>query len=540
MAFSLSGKSWLNLLLPGAAAFVFLGDGSCPAANIPSPPTPTVVGDPYSATITFERGQGRPVNRLVLGTNFQWADRGDQLMQPGSTSFEPQMLKRLFELGPTAIRYPGGSQGDTYHWKQGVGPLNQRQGNELFYQHKKTEPILYGTEEFLRLVETLGAEPIRTVNLASGTPDEAADWVRATNVTRFRKPSGALLPKVRYWEIDNEPYLKQDGRPEFYISASEYARNANAAIKAMRAVDGNILLGIPLRSDTLGTISLPQQTPRFAETVLREVSAPFDFVSLHNAYFPFIWNAKARDSDEDVFRALMAAPRVVEADMAHVRTLLSRLKPGRRIGISVTEYNALFSFGGARDGYIATLGAALYVADLLRLFEETDDLVMANHWSGASNWYFGAISNQLPSSREPEPRPAFHVFRAYDEILRGRLQRISVSAPTFSSKEIGLVPAMTATPVLTALATIEGVTRRMIVINKDPTRPVDLTIAGLGNGVTSINVRQLSGDALFDVGNARKNIAWRPVDSHSVTFPLALRLPPHSIGWIEIRGGVER
>lgn len=516
-----------------AAAILLLGVGGCPPSAPPA--VPTVVGEPYAATITIESGAGRPVNRLALGTGIQWNDRGDNVIQSNSTRFDGNLLDLLMKLRPTVLRYPGGSQGDTYHWKGGVGAKDQRKENELFFAKGKSERVLFGTEEFLRLADTLGAEPLITVNLASGTADEAADWVRLTNVTRLRRAAGAALPAVHYWELDNEPYLKQDARPDLHVSAEEFAKRANAAIRAMRAVDRTIAIGLPLRSDTLGTIALPQQTPKFAETVLRGVTEPFDFVALHDAYFPFIWDPRARDTDEEIFRATMAAPRVVARDIEHVRSLLSRYKPGRRIGIAVTEYNALYSLGGPRDGYIASLGGALYVADLLRLFAQTDDLVMANYWSAANNWYFGLVGNQLPFSLRPEPRPSYHVMRAYGEVLRGRLQPLAVRAPTFDSKQVGMIPAQTGTPLVSALATVEGGVRRMLVINKDPSRPVDLTVAGTAGSLQAISVQELSSPTLFDPGNARKNVQWRPRESPSPALPFTMRFPPHSIAWIELR-----
>jgi alpha-L-arabinofuranosidase len=321
------------------------------------------------------------------------------------------------------------------------------------------------------------------------------------------------------------------------MSAEVFASRANAAIRAMRAVDAGIMLGLPLRSDTIGTIALPQQTPRFAETVLRGVTEPFDFVSLHDAYFPFIWDPRARDSDLDVFRATMAAPRVVERDIAHVRSLLARYKPGRQIGIGITEYNALFSLGGPRDSYIASLGGALYIADLLRVFAQTDDVLIANYWSAANNWYFGLVANQLPFSLRPEPRPAYHVLRAYSDALRGRLQPIRVASPTFDSKQVGMVPAQTGIPLVSAFATVDAGTRRLLVINKDPTRPVNLTVAGPAGEMRSIVVQELSSPTLFDPAHSREQVKWVPREAPAAALPFTMRFPPHSMAWIELRAG---
>lgn len=54
----------------------------------------------------------------------------------------------------------------------------------------------FGTDEFLNFCKLIGAEPQIAVNLGSGTPQEAAEWVKYVN-ERLTK-SGLL------WELGNE------------------------------------------------------------------------------------------------------------------------------------------------------------------------------------------------------------------------------------------------------------------------------------------------------------------------------------------------
>jgi alpha-L-arabinofuranosidase len=94
------------------------------------------------------------------------------------------------------VRY-GGNFTSGYHWRDGVGPLDQRVSrlNQAWgipeYNH-------FGTDEFLRFCQLIGAEPQITLNLGSGTPEEAAEWVRYVNA-RWGDRSGGLL-----WELGNE------------------------------------------------------------------------------------------------------------------------------------------------------------------------------------------------------------------------------------------------------------------------------------------------------------------------------------------------
>lgn len=514
----------------------------CPAIPRASTSDVTVVQQPYSASVVVNVGaSGRPVNRLVLGTSVQWVDDGDHLLVPGTTKFDTGAMKLVRALAPTVIRYPGGSQGDTYHWRAGVGTAAERQSNELFFQRGKQQRVLFGTAEFLELCRATGAEPLLTVNATTGTAAEAAEWVDYVNRKGVRSVDGSRLPSVKYWELDNEPYLKNDSHPEYAISAAQFAVRANEFLRAMRKADPSIVIGIPMRSDTVGALRLPQQVDNYASTVLSQVTEPFDFVALHNTYFPFIWNPAERRTEDEVFRATMSASRAVAADFETTRQLLRKYKPGKPIKIAVTEFNALFAFGGGRESYIATLGGALYVADLLRLFAESDDVMLANFWSLSDNWYFGAVTRQLPASREAQPRPAYHVLTAFRDVLHGRIVPVKTSAPTFDSPAVGLIPAYRGTPLLASLATAEGDRVRVLLINKDRSRPASVSVKSQRGMLSTPVVNVLSDSFLYNSTQARSALAWRrrnpstPASASTTASDDVITVPPHSLVWVEYR-----
>ena len=45
---------------------------------------------------------------------------------PNTDGIRTDALKALKDLKPPLLRWPGGCYADTYHWRQGVGPRNQR------------------------------------------------------------------------------------------------------------------------------------------------------------------------------------------------------------------------------------------------------------------------------------------------------------------------------------------------------------------------------------------------------------------------------
>ena len=492
----------------------------------PQPPPARADTTPFAATIALgSLDAGRPANRMLLGNNVQWVDDGDGLFEPGTDRAKPNLLDLAVALHPTVLRYPGGSLSDTYHWRNGMGPVAKRGTDEHFHT-KKRQPVTFGTVEFLTLCRTLGAEPLITVNVATDSAEDAADWVRAVNGGSLKGADGKPLGPVHYWEIGNEPYLREDSRKELAVEPEVYARRANAFIVAMKRADPSIVVGIPLRSDKIGTTpATPFQG--YNDKVLATLTAPYDFVSLHDAYMPILWDRSKKPSPGDVYLATMAATQVVDEDLALTRGLLRKYRPAKPTPIAITEYNALFSLGGDHDDDIASLGGALYLGDLLRLLAKQDDISMADFWSLNGNWFFGAFTT------DGQKRPAYYVLQMYERAIRGRLVDATVTAPTFSAPPAGVMPALSGLPLITSLASTIGDTLRVIVINKDASRPVRLTLQGPGRAITALRRSDLGGTEPFDPKSPLAPPA--PRDVAASAFPLALVLPPRSLTLLEFR-----
>ena len=78
------------------------------------------------------------------------------------------------------LRFPGGNFVSGYHWEDGVGPLDGRPPLPNPAWHG-AEWNHVGTDEWLRLCELTGAEPLVCNNAGDGTPDEARRWIEYCN-----------------------------------------------------------------------------------------------------------------------------------------------------------------------------------------------------------------------------------------------------------------------------------------------------------------------------------------------------------------------
>ena len=100
---------------------------------------------------------------------------------PNTAGVRNDVIKALKDLKIPNLRWPGGCFADTYHWKDGVGPKNERKPIENLTWGNVREDNSFGTNEFLNMCELLGAEPYLAVNMNTGTVQEAVEWVQYAN-----------------------------------------------------------------------------------------------------------------------------------------------------------------------------------------------------------------------------------------------------------------------------------------------------------------------------------------------------------------------
>ena len=189
------------------------------------------------------------------------------------------VLGALRRLNMTAMRYPGGNFVSGYHWLDGVGPRDQRPTvRELAW--KSLEPNHFGTDEFMKLCHKMTWTPMFAVNLGTGTPEEASNWVEYCNASAgtkyadMRVANGNLEPyAVKMWCLGNE----MDGLWQLgHVPAKEYAIRAQQAAKMMRDIDSSI----ELVACGSCTIDLPTYM-EWDEEVLEYVGDFADYISLH-------------------------------------------------------------------------------------------------------------------------------------------------------------------------------------------------------------------------------------------------------------------
>jgi alpha-N-arabinofuranosidase len=238
-------------------------------------------------------------------------------------------------MGVTMLRYPGGCFSDWYHWRDGIGdpaerPLHERQfwtgfqlegvgeiPHDLAERFGPPEPNAFGTDEFLRYCNDVGAEPLLTVNFGTGTPAEAAEWVAYVN----RRPDSPR--SVKWWGIGNEIY----GNWELgHTGPEDYGRRAREYAAAMRAVDPGIRLMV------VGTADRGRNHPGWNEAMLRAAGDAADIVSLHFYYPGAALGRQLADTPEEMQQLLFGAHAFAHA-VDHSLREVDAVRPGLPVAV---------------------------------------------------------------------------------------------------------------------------------------------------------------------------------------------------------------
>jgi len=158
---------------------------------------------------------------------------------------DPDVVRLLKAAHLPLLRWPGGNFVSTYHWEDGVGPLDRRPTRPN-YAWGGIEPNTFGTDEFIGLCRAIGCEPMICLNAGTGTPEEAAGWLEYCNAAANsglgarRAANGHSEPfHVRHWEVGNELWGRWQAN---WTTAAGYVDRYRRFAHAMLQADPSIQL----------------------------------------------------------------------------------------------------------------------------------------------------------------------------------------------------------------------------------------------------------------------------------------------------------
>ena len=287
--------------------------------------------------------------------------------------FRKDVLDAVKQLKVTILRWPGGNFASGYNWKDGIGPKADRPvRKDLAWDD--LESNRFGTDEFLKYCEVIGAEPYICINAGLGTIDDARHWVEYCNESKNtywaaqRRKNGREQPyKVKYWALGNEI----DGPWQLgNKTAEEYSKFALEAAKAMRSTDPSIKL-IASGSSNYGPTA---DWMHWNRTVLETLRSQADYIALHT----YINN---RDNDFEKFMAnSQTIDNYINVTASQIREVQNRQQNPRPIYIAYDEWNVWYrAFNAQKLEEIYNFEDALAMGMFFNSFFRRADVVkMAN------------------------------------------------------------------------------------------------------------------------------------------------------------------
>ena len=202
--------------------------------------------------------------------------------QADGQGFRKDVIEAVKDANISVVRYPGGNFVSGYRWTDGIGPVNQRkQRLDLAWSTIETNEI--GIDEFADWAKKAGVELMASVNLGTGTPQEAGEMIEYCNHpsgtywSDLRRQYGHPEPhQIKLWCLGNE----MDGEWQIgQLSPEDYGKKARETAKIMKWVDPTIELV------ACGSCCTEVPTyPDWDRIVLEQTYEKIDYLSLHRYY----------------------------------------------------------------------------------------------------------------------------------------------------------------------------------------------------------------------------------------------------------------
>ncbi|ULC60727.1 alpha-N-arabinofuranosidase [Flaviramulus sp. BrNp1-15] len=330
---------------------------------------------------------------------------------PNTNGVRNDIIKALKELQIPNLRWPGGCFADIYHWKDAIGPKEDRKHIENLSWGNIRENNAFGTHEFLDLCEQLGAEPYLAVNMNSGTVQEAMEWEQyvnnengASSLTDLRAKNGRDKPwKVKYWGIGNESWdCGGHMTADYYVNL--YKRYATAMTSYSN-------------TEKLYRIAVGPGTDDYewTETVMKNIPARrIEGLSVHH-YSVFDWSSKGSSfefSDNEYYKTMKRA-WFMEEFITKNSEIMDKYDPEKNVGLIVDEWGGWYETipsGGGQLYQQNTIRDAMIAGLSLNVFNNHADRVHMANLAQTVNVLQAVI---LTKDEKMILTPTYHVMNMY-------------------------------------------------------------------------------------------------------------------------------
>jgi len=439
---------------------------------------------PYQVQLTAPRDDQEAVFFCYLESEGVVSLDQVHLRPVGPSVLREDLIQAIRTLEIPVLRFPGGCVSTNYHWRYGTGPVHLRPSlaDPVF---KGSMEYDFGTDEYLALCHELGIQPHITVNIGSGTPDEAGQW--AAYCAAWYRQRNLGLPTM-YWQMGNEHY----GAWELgNMSGDQYAEALREYVPSVRRnyPEARIIALGPETGEILPHQRLPWRLP-----VLLKAGDLVDVLALQ--IYASCWNQDRMAQYEGVLQQVGKVATVMR------EALDDCAKANKGTRLAITEWNlwhnaAHYDDKGFSEPY--DVEHALFVASMLHRFVGlAPALELANFYHLVNP--MGVFVSRGPQVQETV---LADVFRLYRPGFPGRIVPLAVESPA-------LVEGVST---VEAICLENGRGSWLYVANLSPREECDLQLDGLppfAEGTTLVGT-DLAGGFVREIMRVGRSLTVPPL-----------------------------
>lgn len=368
-----------------------------------------------------------------------------------------KLLERMTTMRIPVLRIPGGCSSTNYHWKNGIGPIHLRPAMFDPTCHRRVH-YDFGTDEYLEICHAQGITPHITVNIGSGTPDEAGQW--AAYIATWYRDRGAE-PPLAYFQMGNEQYGLWESS---HMSASMYAAALREFIPAVR--DNYPRCRIAALAEKWAQSLDEIQGSAWRDAVLDVAKELNIDVLVLNRY-------KGQWCDTDMDRQINAVESVtkIKNDLDElIRDCRSR---GLSNTIGITEWNywlhaSHFDDGPFRFHEPYDAQHCLFAAGVLNMFARlAPDFELGNFYH-----LVNAMGIFIHRGADVIETPMAELFRLYRPAFPGQLVPLEIDSPRLGEHE----------PAIDGLCVKQEEATWLFLVNRHPEQTAAVSLANWPDG----------------------------------------------------------
>lgn len=487
-------------------------------------------------TLVINADQGKlTINRNIYGHFAEHLGRciyegcwvGEDSEIANTRGIRNDVVAALKNLNIPVLRWPGGCFADEYHWKDGIGPRENRPSMINTHWGGVVENNHFGTHEFFELCEQLETTPYICGNVGSGTVQEMQEWVEyctfdgQSPMTQLRAENGRETPwKLPFFGVGNENWgCGGNMRPEFY--ADEYRRYATY----VRNFGGNKTYKIACGPNAADY--------KWTDVLMERAGGFMDGLSLHYYTIPGLWSKKGSALEFDEAEYFLTLQRTLQMDEMLTRhgAIMDRYDPEKRVGLIVDEWGTWFDVEpGTNPGFLYqqnTMRDAFVAALNFNLFHHHCDRVQMTNIAQTINVLQAMV---LTDGARMTLTPTYHVFEMFKGHQDATYLPIHLTSDDYKVGD-------NAIPAISASASQKDGKILLSLAHANPASETTIEVDVRGANVQSIAGRILSADTLqaHNTFDAPESVQPQAFDGAKLDGDkLSITLPPASIITLEL------